>query len=325
MKKSKGFTLIELLAVIVIIGILVTLVTVSVGKYIKNSKEKVKVQAAEEIIKIAKAYMIANNKNFVKVEELVNDGYLESNFTSPKTGEEYNSSSDNFMILLCTNSCNDSDSVNDSGFISSDIYLSFDNTLNENLAGADSDDSSYEFDYNEKKVIINNQVYTNKTIEEQIKIYNENNEKRGVLAMYLSEQEKIKLYNKLSLESGIDDLYLYYDSDELKYKNINAVDLKTLKYLGAKYILDVIKNNNKNYEIINPSKYNCSEKAFSSLYNYSGLKNLITLNKIINPNTGKLFEENDDLENMKIKFCKNTGKYQIYPYGTSNFTTVELE
>lgn len=92
MKKSKGFTLIELLAVIIILGIVVALASVGVSKSIKKSKEKLKVQAAEEIIAVAKAYMATNNVSSVSVKKLYEEGYLSGDVTNPETGKNISNS-----------------------------------------------------------------------------------------------------------------------------------------------------------------------------------------------------------------------------------------
>ena len=94
MKNKKGFTLIELLAVIVILGVIMTIATTSVLKNINESKKKAKYIAAKEIVEIAEAYMAAEGGNLscVNVEDMVAEGYLESDVTNPKNGENRSSS-----------------------------------------------------------------------------------------------------------------------------------------------------------------------------------------------------------------------------------------
>ena len=89
MKKNskKGFTLIELLAVIVILGILLTIATTAVIKNINKSKENARYVAAKELVKFAEAYMSVKNTNEVTVSSLYDEGYLESNSTNPITGK----------------------------------------------------------------------------------------------------------------------------------------------------------------------------------------------------------------------------------------------
>ena len=60
MKNKKGFTLIELLAVIVILGIIMTIATTAVIKNINDSKAKAKYIAAKEITTIGSAYLSSN-------------------------------------------------------------------------------------------------------------------------------------------------------------------------------------------------------------------------------------------------------------------------
>lgn len=86
-RKNKGFTLVELLAVIVILGIVLTIATTSILRSKKDTIQKTKYIAAKEIVEIAEAYMIANNKDSVYFSKLCEDGYLESNVTDPLTGK----------------------------------------------------------------------------------------------------------------------------------------------------------------------------------------------------------------------------------------------
>ena len=105
MRKNKGFTLIELLAVILILGIVVTLTSMGVSKYLKTSKEKIKVQAKNEIIEMAKAYMATNNVNSVNVKTLCDEGYLEADVINPTTGKNITNSDElKYMYVFKINS-----------------------------------------------------------------------------------------------------------------------------------------------------------------------------------------------------------------------------
>ncbi len=61
MKKQNGFTLVELLAVIVILGILLTFVSVNVIKNIKSSKKDVGEFTLSQIEDAAKTYALDND------------------------------------------------------------------------------------------------------------------------------------------------------------------------------------------------------------------------------------------------------------------------
>ena len=86
MKNKKGFTLIELLAVIVILGIIMTIATTRVLKNINDSKAKAKYIAAKEIVDMAEVYFATDSS---ATEVTINDlsDYLESDATNPATGE----------------------------------------------------------------------------------------------------------------------------------------------------------------------------------------------------------------------------------------------
>ncbi len=101
-KNNKGFTLIELLAVIVILGIILTIATTNVIKSINESKAKSKYIAAKEIVQMAEAYFAINgSKEFVTISDL--SGYLESDATNPKTGEN-NLKTEGGNQIICRNS-----------------------------------------------------------------------------------------------------------------------------------------------------------------------------------------------------------------------------
>ena len=97
MKNKKGFTLIELLAVIVILGIIMTIATTNVLKSIKQSKIRSRYIAAKDITEIAKAYLETNNKVCVSVEKLISEGFLNSDVTNPANEDAKNISSNSDM------------------------------------------------------------------------------------------------------------------------------------------------------------------------------------------------------------------------------------
>lgn len=89
MKENKGFTLIELLAVIVVLGIIMTIATNLVINNINDSKKRAKFIAAKEITEIASVYMATeyHEESCVGIDELIEKEYLEKDVTNPKTGE----------------------------------------------------------------------------------------------------------------------------------------------------------------------------------------------------------------------------------------------
>lgn len=89
MKNKKGFTLVELLAVIVVLGVIMTIATNLVINNINDSKKKAKFIAAKEITEIASVYMATeyHEDSCVEISELIENEYLENDVTNPKTGE----------------------------------------------------------------------------------------------------------------------------------------------------------------------------------------------------------------------------------------------
>lgn len=316
MKKSKGFTLIELLAVIIILGIVVALASVGVSKSIKKSKEKLKVQAAEEIIAVAKAYMATNNVNLVSISTLLSEGYLSKNFTNPKTGKENDESNIDFYIISCTNNeCKKDDKVTDAGFSSDNSYLNFNEQLNDDIKkNINNIKDSEDFSFNKNELIIRAGSYTltKDDIDTRIKKLYEDNKNKGVLVMSLAENEKVKLKEKSGFENVENNYYLYYDGETLKSKSINDtnVDRENMKFLGAKYIVDIIRKNNKNYEIIKPSNggsRTLDNLKIKSLFNYG-------YNEIINPYEGSIGIS--DPENIYIFYYTDSkgNYYQVNNY-----------
>lgn len=78
-KKNKGFTIPELLAVIVIIGILVTIASASYNGISKTLKEKTYQNKINLIKTKAVEYATDNNVDAetISVAKLLNEGYLE--------------------------------------------------------------------------------------------------------------------------------------------------------------------------------------------------------------------------------------------------------
>ena len=97
MKNKKGFTLIELMAVVAILAILALVITPIIDKNIKKSKTKMYNAQIENIRMVGKNYYTDNpsliplngNYSFVKIESLVNLGYMNGNIKNPQTGREF--------------------------------------------------------------------------------------------------------------------------------------------------------------------------------------------------------------------------------------------
>lgn len=89
MKKNKGFTLIELLAVIVILGILISITTISVNSLRKKQEEKNKENIISSILTGAKEYNAKNKiDDNVPVRDLKIGNYVD--FDENKYSDLYN-------------------------------------------------------------------------------------------------------------------------------------------------------------------------------------------------------------------------------------------
>ena len=251
MKKSKGFTLIELLAVIIILGIVVALASVGVSKSIKKSKEKLKVQAAEEIIAVAKAYMATNNVYAVDVKTLIDEGYLAKDATNPKTGENDLNDIDpgDFYVVECSN-CKKTDAFND-GYSGDKFYLSLDKSTNSKLSSA-TDDSSLSISIGEDgKITLNSKKNTTSEGEiltvgnDKLKEYivNEYNS-AGIFYDIIPEEYKEQIKYKFNpKEDKINILFYDKEKNEIYMKSIDDKENFTddeknkAKYLAAANII----------------------------------------------------------------------------------------
>ncbi len=90
--RNKGFTLMELLAVIIILGVLLTITILSVNSILNDSKKSLsnvqrkQIEAAAEIYHLQEG--IKKNEECVDISDLISMGYIESNdVIDPKTRE----------------------------------------------------------------------------------------------------------------------------------------------------------------------------------------------------------------------------------------------
>ena len=92
---KKGFTLIEMLGVILIIGVIATIITITIDSSIKNSRVSACQTQEKNIIEAAKTYLTDNpalntNNSQILLSTLISGGYID-NLQSPMTNENYSS------------------------------------------------------------------------------------------------------------------------------------------------------------------------------------------------------------------------------------------
>ena len=118
---KKGFTLVELLAVIVILGMLVSIISPVVTSLLNDSKASLSKNQIDMVITASKKYMIdhsdllpeGNGVYYVSISELINSGVIDNDkVIDPKTKKELNgcvkvsySSSYNQYEYNYTNNC----------------------------------------------------------------------------------------------------------------------------------------------------------------------------------------------------------------------------
>lgn len=133
--KNKGFTLVEMIAVLVVMGILLTLTLPAVFNTLDKRKKSEHDATINEIISAAKLYVVQNNdvKNYLETtgevnisyNKLVEDGLIKNKQIDPLTNEQWNTLS---YVNIKYNSTNLSmETEYKEGQIPSSIYLNAQN------------------------------------------------------------------------------------------------------------------------------------------------------------------------------------------------------
>lgn len=100
---KKGFTLIELMAVIILLGVLGLIATVSVTNVIKENKGKACNIQLNNIISSAKAWASKNTFSLpttegetvvITIQDLKDAGFLDDSIINPKTNKEFSNSTE---------------------------------------------------------------------------------------------------------------------------------------------------------------------------------------------------------------------------------------
>lgn len=103
---KKGFTLIELLGVILILGIIATIITITIDSSIKKSRLNSCLSQEKNIIEAAKTYLYVNpnetpadgSYKAITIANLTNK-YLDSNLKNPINDESY--TNDKIIVISC--------------------------------------------------------------------------------------------------------------------------------------------------------------------------------------------------------------------------------
>lgn len=90
-KEEKGITLVELLAVIVIIGVIAAIAVPLITGLLDDTKENARSATANQLYEAARLRSIATQNGSVTgthtLKNLVDDGYMPSGLTDPKSGK----------------------------------------------------------------------------------------------------------------------------------------------------------------------------------------------------------------------------------------------
>lgn len=105
MKNKKGFTLVELLAVIVLLGLIITVSATALIRSFNSGKDKTKFEAAREIVNNAEAYVATGGQldedSCVSISKLVEAGYLEEDLMNPRINKRQWSSNEQNETKVC--------------------------------------------------------------------------------------------------------------------------------------------------------------------------------------------------------------------------------
>ena len=101
MKNKKGFTLAEILGVIVLLGVISTIVVITVNNSLKTNKEELYQIQINNIITGAKAWASSNvfqlpssdgEELTLTLAQLKQDGFVDKDITNPVTKEKFDDS-----------------------------------------------------------------------------------------------------------------------------------------------------------------------------------------------------------------------------------------
>jgi prepilin-type N-terminal cleavage/methylation domain-containing protein len=97
MKKNNAFTMVEMLGVVAILGIILLIAVPSLINSLKSSERKAYEDFIKDLYLAAESYVQHNyeefypnqgeGRNYVTLEELINEGYLNGNLVNPNTDE----------------------------------------------------------------------------------------------------------------------------------------------------------------------------------------------------------------------------------------------
>jgi prepilin-type N-terminal cleavage/methylation domain-containing protein len=98
---NKGFTLVELLAVMVLLLAISVVTVTNVTASLKRNEESELKSQEKMAISAAKIYFSFKGGDYVDLQSLLNDGYIEDESSVEKLKEKFNDNYNNIFVVIC--------------------------------------------------------------------------------------------------------------------------------------------------------------------------------------------------------------------------------
>lgn len=275
-KKKKGFTLVELLAVIVILGIVITVISISVVKTMKKAKNKAFITSYEVILDSVLKSINSKNLNLSDDSDVVC-------FNTEECSKIYYVSKDNYLMAVVKN---DDDSYTVAVTGKGDFEnVSFDSTIREEkmicssnycvsniVNGEIKSPSNPEHVYAIKYHYYNNEISKNNGIKDNL--VGSINDAIKTVANDLESKIKNEMTDKEISEVLNDPNILGKVSDSL-YTNINKYNNELKKKLGTNKMEVDIEELNEKYCVFKITVTD-SSLGYKNYYSFNdkGMKNI---------------------------------------------------
>lgn len=275
-KKKKGFTLVELLAVIVILGIVITVISISVVKTMKKAKNKAFITSYEVILDSVLKSINSKNLNLSDDSDVVC-------FDTEECSKIYYVSKDNYLMAVVKN---DDDSytvavtgkgdfenvsfdstIRDEKMICSSNYC-VSNIVNGEIKSPSNPEHVYEIKYHyyNNEIIKNDGIKDNLVTSIEAAIETVANDLKSKIEKGMTDKEISKVLNDPNILGKV--------SDSL-YTNINKYNDELKKNLGTNKMKVDIEELNEKYCVFKIAVTD-SSLGYKNYYSFNdkGMKNI---------------------------------------------------